>query len=91
MTDDELEQLRDKATDAPDPAWQFLRALNAEQDCDWIAELADRLARPSHPQTRNGNDVPQEGRPVQPGAVTDRQRLADFARAITDPTHEPTF
>lgn len=90
LTDDELEQLarRDDETPAPeDPAREFLRAVAAERDRDRLAEITERLAAPSQPTTSRGNRVPREGNNPGPGQVTDRQRLVDFVRAVTDPTH----
>lgn len=90
LTDNELEQLRDRidgANASEDPTREFLRAVIAGQDRDWIAELAERLS-PTTPEP--GNHVSREGRNSgNRGRVTERQRLTDFVRAITDPTHEP--
>ncbi|QQW36884.1 hypothetical protein [Mycobacterium marinum] len=92
LTDDELAQLREHANEsAPseDPARQFLRAVMAERDRDWMAEVAERLAAPSQPKSVAGNHVSREGGTLGAPPVSDRDRLVDFARTIIDPTHEP--
>ncbi|BBX02269.1 hypothetical protein BST36_29120 [Mycolicibacterium moriokaense] len=106
LTDDELEQLRARGVDvgAPDdaaassdadaqddPARKFLRAIMAERERDWIAEVAERFSAPSQPKPRRGNHVAREGGNPGKPTPTDRQRLSDFVKTITDPTHEPTL
>ncbi|RDH75504.1 hypothetical protein DVS77_26250 [Mycolicibacterium moriokaense] len=103
MTDDELEQLIDKldhdeleqlhkrAAAPEDPARQFLHAILAERERDWMAEVTERLSAPSQPKTSRGNRVPREGGDPGKPRVTERQRLVDFVRTVTDPTHEPTL
>ncbi|WP_131722604.1 hypothetical protein [Mycolicibacterium chlorophenolicum] len=92
LSDDQREQLHKRAAAPEDPARQFLRAVMAERERDWFAEVVDRLSAPSRPKTSRGNHVAREGgNPGKPGPPTDRQRLADFARTIADPTHDPMY
>ncbi|MBP2454615.1 hypothetical protein [Mycolicibacterium lutetiense] len=55
LTDDELEQLGKRHVEAAapeDPTRQFLRAINAERDGDWITEVSARLSLPAQSRPR---------------------------------------
>lgn len=61
LTDDELAELRRRGADVgaaedlpaeEDPTLQFLRAVKAERDRDWIGEVAERLGLPAQPKPR---------------------------------------
>lgn len=92
LTDGDLEQLRSRGAgdaDPQEPNREFLRALKTEHDRDRIAEVAERFSAPSRPTIGHGNHVPREGGNLTRPEVTERQRLVDFVRTITDPSHEP--
>lgn len=90
LTDDELTELRERAGAPPDPkdsTREFLRAVDAHRNRDWMADLSERLFPP--PQAKRGNHVSGEGGDVRRPQVSNRDRTVDFLRAAIDPTHRP--
>lgn len=91
LTDDELKDLRDRATDPPapeDPTQQFLREVHAERDRDWLSEVLERINASSQPVIRRGNHVPSEGgSPGRRAPVSAGDYNRDFFRQLTDPTY----
>lgn len=90
LTDDELKESRERAGSPPapeDPTRQFLRAVDAQRNRDWMADLSERLF-PS-PQAKRGNHVAREGSDAGLPKIGDRDRNVDFVRSIVDPNHQP--
>jgi hypothetical protein len=90
LTDDEFKEFSERAGSPPvteDPTRQFLRAVDAQRNRDWMSDLAERLF-PS-PQAKRGNHVAREGSDPGRPNISGRARKLDFIQAMTDPTHEP--